>query len=243
MKQRAIWWNCFFHLSDIRIQIKKLRTRTTATAGLLHCYASTGAAALSPFALAIRWRRWSAIEARFSAINSVERVSHLYAQYPTKPNTPIEMKCAPGSAIHRGEQFVKKHGEDYILSSKLRFCIPNWPMRTARPKAENPRMFASSDMLLWRVGSSRNRRWWLAKHGMWASRSKSLAQPQHFVPLIYSTWTCCPRFHNMATDPVADAASKINEAKKKKETGDQAFKTGNLKDGKRVLYSIMNAHS
>ena len=47
----------------------------------------------------------------------------------------------------------------------------------------------------------------------------------------------------MATDPVADAASKINEAKKKKETGDQAFKTGNLKDGKRVLYSIMNTHS
>jgi len=34
----------------------------------------------------------------------------------------------------------------------------------------------------------------------------------------------------MATDPVADAAGKINEAKQKKETGDRAFKTGNLKD-------------
>lgn len=64
-----------------------------------------------------------------------------------------------------------------------------------------------------------------------------------FCPFNLFNVNLLPRFHNMATDPVADAASKINEAKKKKETGDQAFKTGNLKDGKRVLYSIMNAHS
>ena len=154
----------FFFQSDTQIQIKKLWTHTTATAGLLHRYASARAAPLSPFVFAIRWRRSSAIEARLSAINSVERISHLYAQYPTKPNTPIEMKCAPGSAFHRGKWFVNKHCEGYILSSKLRLCIPNWPMRTARPKAENPRIFASSDMLLWSVGSSRNS-WWLAKHG------------------------------------------------------------------------------
>ena len=47
----------------------------------------------------------------------------------------------------------------------------------------------------------------------------------------------------MATDSVEDAAHKINEAKQRKETGDQAFKTGNLKAGKRVSYLIMNAHS
>ena len=38
----------------------------------------------------------------------------------------------------------------------------------------------------------------------------------------------------MATDPMSDAAHKIDQAKQKKETGDQAFKTGNLKDGKPV---------
>jgi hypothetical protein len=35
----------------------------------------------------------------------------------------------------------------------------------------------------------------------------------------------------MATDPIADAARKIEEAKQRKETADQAFKTGNVKDG------------
>ncbi|KAK2460973.1 hypothetical protein APHAL10511_007443 [Amanita phalloides] len=34
----------------------------------------------------------------------------------------------------------------------------------------------------------------------------------------------------MDTDPAADVARKIDEAKQRKETGDQAFKTGNLKD-------------
>jgi len=34
----------------------------------------------------------------------------------------------------------------------------------------------------------------------------------------------------MATDPIADAARKIEEAKQRKETADQAFKTGNVKD-------------
>jgi hypothetical protein len=35
----------------------------------------------------------------------------------------------------------------------------------------------------------------------------------------------------MATDPIADASSKIGEAKIRKETGDQAFKTGDLRNG------------
>jgi hypothetical protein len=47
----------------------------------------------------------------------------------------------------------------------------------------------------------------------------------------------------MATDPIADAARKINEAIQRKETGDQAFKTGNLKDGKPAFYSTMNTYS
>ena len=37
----------------------------------------------------------------------------------------------------------------------------------------------------------------------------------------------------MATDPIAEASSKISEAKIRKETGDQAFKAGDLKNGER----------
>jgi hypothetical protein len=40
------------------------------------------------------------ISARFSASSSAARRSHLYAQYPAYPNTPIAMKWPPGSGCH-----------------------------------------------------------------------------------------------------------------------------------------------
>ncbi len=47
----------------------------------------------------------------------------------------------------------------------------------------------------------------------------------------------------METDPIADAARKIEEAKQRKETGDQAFKTGNVKDGAHAFCSITKTYS
>jgi hypothetical protein len=47
----------------------------------------------------------------------------------------------------------------------------------------------------------------------------------------------------MATESIEDASRKIEEAKQRKETGDQAFKTGNVKDGTHVFYLITTTYS
>lgn len=117
----------FFYRSIQQTQNeKKLSTPTTATALYRHhCHASAATVA------AIRWRRWSAIAARLSVISSVERMSQLYARYPTKPNTPIEMRCPPGSAFYRREYSVKYgKGATYCRASYA-FVYPIDPC--ARP--------------------------------------------------------------------------------------------------------------
>ena len=129
--------------------------------------------------------------------------------------------------------------------NKFCFWIPSWPNLAARPTSEKPTMLARRDMIWWTSGSMNYE---LTKQTPWHRQIiitwTTLVVLVHlvykrntFTPLnIYFRLVCL--MAEILDDLPSATALKIATARQRKDTADEAFKSGNVKDGTYFMLKI-----
>lgn len=140
----------------------------------------------------------------------------------------------------------------YTLLNRFCFWIPSWPNLAARPTNEKPITLARRDICV-------DNRWENSKCELvtFGQTKQTLTEPapqwfDRFRNLFYDIHQIHSRLQTQRTkwfgriysmveelgDVSSATASKLATAKQKKDVADEAFKSGNVKDGAYLMLSL-----